>query len=70
MGDSSMANWHLSQILHFGLHFKLNLKGSKMGKEVKIPCRAQFKYGLIGSSAKTGKIFIGGSQEHFFGSKT
>ena len=26
--DSSMANWHLSQILHFGLHFKSNLKGS------------------------------------------
>ena len=26
--DGSMANWHLSQILHFGLHFKSNLKGS------------------------------------------
>ena len=26
--------------------------------------------GLMGSSAKIGKNFIGGSQEHFFGSKT
>ena len=25
--NGSMANLHLSQILHFGLHFKLNLKG-------------------------------------------
>ena len=41
-----------------------------MGSEVKNPLRAQSKYGLIGSSAKTGKSFIGGSQEHFFGSKT
>ena len=35
-----------------------------MGKEVKYPLRAQSKYGLMGSSAKTGKNFIGGSQEH------
>ena len=41
-----------------------------MGYEVKYPLRAQSKYGLMGSSAKIGKIFIGGSQEHFFGSKT
>ena len=33
-----------------------------MGEEVKNPLRAQSKYGLMGSS--------GGSQEHFFGSKT
>ena len=26
--DSSMANLHFSSILHFGLHFKSNLKGS------------------------------------------
>ena len=32
--------------------------------------RAQSKYDLMGSSAKTGKFFIGGSQEHFFVSKT
>ena len=41
-----------------------------MGQEVKNPLRAQSKYGLMGSSAKTGKFFIGGSPEHFFGSKT
>ena len=27
VGDSCMANLHLSQNLHFGLHFKSNLKG-------------------------------------------
>ena len=31
-----------------------------MGQEVKIPLRAQSKYGLMGSSAKTGKIFFEG----------
>ena len=41
-----------------------------MGWEVKNPVRAKSKYGLMGSSANTGKFFIGGSQEHFFGSKT
>ena len=50
--DGSIANWHLSQILHFGLHFKSNLKGSYMGWEVKNPFRAQSKYGLMASSAK------------------
>ena len=40
-----------------------------MGWEVKNPLRVQSKYGLIGSSAKIGKIFIGGSQEHFLGQK-
>ena len=34
-----------------------------MGLEVKNPLRTQSKYGLLGSSAKTGKFFIGGSQE-------
>ena len=34
-----------------------------MGKEVKNPLRAQSKYGLMGSNAKAGKFFIGGSQE-------
>ena len=34
-----------------------------MGLEVKNPLRAQSKYSLLGSSAKIGKIFIGGSQE-------
>ena len=34
-----------------------------MGLDVKNPLRAQFKYGLMGSSAKTGKNFIRGSQE-------
>ena len=34
-----------------------------MGLEVKNPLRAQSKYGLLGSSARTGKFFIGGSQE-------
>ena len=36
-----------------------------MGQEVKNPLRAQSKYGLMGSSAKTGKCFFRGSQEHF-----
>ena len=36
-----------------------------MGQEVKNPLRAQSKYGLMGSSAKTGKKFFGGSSEHF-----
>ena len=36
-----------------------------MGQEVKNPLRAQSKYGLMGSSAKTGKKFFRGSPEHF-----
>ena len=36
-----------------------------MGQEVKNPLRAQSKYGLMGSSAKTGKHFFQGSPEHF-----
>ena len=36
-----------------------------MGQEVKNPLRAQSKYGLMGSSAKTGKKNFQGSQEHF-----
>ena len=44
-----------------------------MGQEIKNPLRAQSKYGLMGSSAKTGKFFIRGSQERkrctFFGPK-
>ena len=36
-----------------------------MGQEVKNPLRAQSKYGLMGSSAKTGKFFFWGSLEHF-----
>ena len=36
-----------------------------MSQEVKNPLRAQSKYGLMGSSAKTGKLFFRGSPEHF-----
>ena len=36
-----------------------------MGQEVKNLLRAQSKYGLMGSSAKTGKFYFRGSQEHF-----
>ena len=36
-----------------------------MGQEVKNPLRAQSKYGLMGSSAKTGKFCFRGSPEHF-----
>ena len=36
-----------------------------MGQEVKNPLRTQSKYGLMGSSAKTGKFFFRGSPEHF-----
>ena len=45
-----------------------------MGQEVKNPLRAQSKYGLMGSSAKTGKKFFqrvtGAKKMYFFGSKT
>ena len=36
-----------------------------MGQEVENPLRAQSKYGLMGSSAKTGKKIFRGSPEHF-----
>ena len=36
-----------------------------MGQEVKNVVRAQSKYGLMGSSAKTGKKIFCGSQEQF-----
>ena len=36
-----------------------------MGQKVKNPLRAQSKYGLMGSSAKTGKKLFQGSPEHF-----
>ena len=36
-----------------------------MGQEVKNPLRAQSKYGLMGSSAKTGKKIFQGSPVHF-----
>ena len=36
-----------------------------MGQEVKNLLRAQSKYGLMGSSAKTGKKIFCGSQEQF-----
>ena len=36
-----------------------------MGQEVKNPLRAQSKYGLMGSSEKTGKFCFRGSPEHF-----
>ena len=36
-----------------------------MGQEVKNPLRAQSKYGLMGSSAKTGNFFFRRSPEHF-----
>ena len=36
-----------------------------MGQEVKNLLRAQSKYGVMGSSVKTGKKFFDGSQEQF-----
>ena len=36
-----------------------------MGQEVKNLLRGQSKYGLMGSSGKTGKFYFRGSQEHF-----
>ena len=36
-----------------------------MGQEVKNVVRAQSKYGLMGSSAKTGKKIFRGSQQQF-----
>ena len=36
-----------------------------MGQEGKNLLRAQYKYGLMGSSAKSGKKFFDGSQEQF-----
>ena len=65
-----MANSHFSSNLHFGLHFKSNFNGLYMGYQIRNPLRAQSKYGLMGSSAKIGIFFIGGSQEWFFRSKT
>ena len=38
-----------------------------MGQEVKNLLRAQSKYGLMGSSTKTGKKIFDGSQEQFLG---
>ena len=37
-----------------------------MGQEVKNPLRAQSKYGLMGSSAETGKIFFKGHRSTFW----
>ena len=37
-----------------------------MGQEVKNPLRAQSKYGLMGSSAKTGKNFFEGHRSTFW----
>ena len=37
-----------------------------MGQEVKNVVRAQSKYGLMGSSAETGKKIFRGSQEQFW----
>ena len=37
-----------------------------MGQEVKNPLRAQSKYGLMGSSAKTGNFFFEGHQSTFY----
>ena len=37
-----------------------------MGQEVKNPLRAQSKYGLMGSSAKTGKKFFEGHWSTFW----
>ena len=36
-----------------------------MGQKVKNLLRGQSKYGLMGSSGKTGKFYFRGSQEHF-----
>ena len=40
-----------------------------MGLEVKNPLRAQSKYGLMGSSAKTGKFLLDGHRSTFLGQK-
>ena len=73
MVDGFLANWHLSHILHFGLHFRSNLKGSLMGWKVKNLLSCQSKQGLAGSSTKTGNFLSRESQEWktctFWGSK-
>ena len=58
-------NWHFSQILHFVFISAAISMGCKWVREVKNPLRAQSKYGLMGSSAKTVKKFFWGSSEHF-----
>ena len=63
MVDGSLANWLLSHIFHFGLHFRSNLKGSLMGWEVKNLLSCQSKHGLVGSSAKTRNFLSRESQE-------
>ena len=73
MVDGSLANWLLSHNLHFGLHFRSNLKGSLMGWEVKNLLSCQSEHGLMGSSAKSGTFLSRESQEWktftFLGSK-
>ena len=63
MVDGFVANWHLSHILHFGLHFRSNLKGLLIGWEVKNLLSCQSKHALVGSSAKTGNFLSRESQE-------
>ena len=64
--DGSLANWLLSHIFHFGLHFRSNLKGSLMDWEVKNLLSCQTKHGLVGSSAKTRNFYLGScrSEKH------
>ena len=48
-------NRHFSQILHFVFILAAISKGRKWVRRLKNLLRAQSKYGLMGSSAKTGK---------------
>ena len=58
-------NWHFSQILHFVFISAAISMGHKWVRWSKNPLRAQSKYGLMGSSAKTGNFFFWGSPELF-----
>ena len=59
-----MANWHFSSIFFTLVFISSRIwKGRKWVRRSKILSGLQSKYGLMGSSAKTGKSFIRGSQE-------
>ena len=64
--------WQIDILVNFALwsSFQLEFERVVNGLGGQKSSQAQSKYGLMGSSAKTGKIFIGGSQEHFFASET
>ena len=58
-----MVNWHFSWILHFGLPFKLNLKGCKWVWRSKILLGLNLNMVYWDPVQNPRKFFIGGAQE-------